>query len=419
MEHLLPVLPFGLLPSSLKLRRTLQDKLRFSVVGLLLLGLSIFSLSGMEKEKAIQMYESSEIIDGKCPIEDENTYLIMKAFMDKKSISEITHLLNTLNININSQVKINTIYTYYGEIYTLLRFILEQCNPNIQADVELVKLILQKGASLKQQPSIGWHPYLFYAIDQARKNNNLSIVKLLIEHGADVHFHCDENKKGHISALHYALYYFYGDTKCIIDYLLENGADANARDKRGYTPLAILADRFTIVMEAFKSNAYNFTPNFELFELVAEKLLENGADIYAKQERYEYDKGFVKKSNYDLLKPIMPNLDDIIKKAEDKKRTKKLAIDLKNAAAANNKHANQSIIVSNRESKLHEAFLSIRCLGLCFELNPNYIHSQFKLFSKPLLHAPFVGNIYKQATLNFKKQTNQENERSIEITEID
>jgi hypothetical protein len=85
----------------------------FSVVGLLLLSLTAFSLSGMEKEKPVEekskanihMYEDESATN---LAEDKNHDLAMKALTDKQPTSEIRNLLAPLDININSDLRITS-----------------------------------------------------------------------------------------------------------------------------------------------------------------------------------------------------------------------------------------------------------------------------------------------------------------------
>jgi hypothetical protein len=382
MKRILPVLPFVLLPSSLKLRRTLQDKLRFSVVGLLFLGLSTFSLSGMEKEKQIEE-EPIHIRTGMSetdPVEDKNADVIMAKLKNGAPISEITELLNTRNININSSV----ISPWRLSINTILSCALEYCNPNKKDHVKLIKkLILEKGATLKQpqvKVNLGdGKSYVLIALENAiRYDMNFEIIDFLIEQGADVNFRYINEKRLSDSALHRALRYFQGKTKCI-DYLLEKGADANAftrdsdlsvdYDKNKLTPLALWTLNFI-----YKHDNQDKYCTIEQFKLVVKKLLEHDADINNKQRVYDAKTGYIMKSNYELLKPLLPNLDDIIKKVEDKKKHN-ISVDFANAPQNKLKrnYADHSVTIKNQEFRLNEAFLSIRCPSLCKHLNPDYM----------------------------------------------
>jgi ankyrin repeat protein len=420
-----------------------------SIFSSLLLGTLVpFSLSSMEKEKPIQIHDGIKASDSE---EDRNADLVVKAFLEQKPISEINNLLNTRNINFNYHVKlpplfpVNTrpVYNHnIKEIFTILRCTLEYCDPNKEEDVKLVKRILKDTNLIKQHPSGDWEPYLLFAINKAtQKNNDLSIVKLLVRQGADINLHFAKGRLSPwgISALHCALVNFDNDTKCI-DYLLKKGADANARSTIGhyigYTPLAILATR----LEYFNKLKINFPDIWESylkqFELAVEKLIENGAKISKSQvipddnrdrSRSILQEALVQKNNYilkmknnyDLLKPFMPNLDTIIKRAKDKKKKieseKKYSGDLKNALTEklpkNHQIENRLLHIRNQKFSLHEPILSTRCPNLCLELNHNYKKEEHPQFKPSYLYAPLVKdfNAYKQAALLIGKKKSQTN----------
>lgn len=326
-----------------------------------------FSLCGMEKEKLIPTRKVfANVSDAE---EDRNADTIITKLSVNDPLSEIIDLLNTRKINFDSYVKVKR------AIYTILRCTLERCDPNNEEDVKFVALVLQK-TSLKQQflEDSDWEPYLFYAIEKAAKNNmNLTIVKLLVEHGADVNFRFVNKEGNGKSALHWAVCCFNGDMRCI-DYLLEEGADTNALSGRKYTPLAILAGRFDLKNEP-KINLIPM-PHVDQCELLVKRLLEYGADINKKQKIYNWDKkNRTKQSNYEMLKPLMPNLDTIIKKTEEQKR--KALSDKKHAGDfikghANNLGANFSTTIKKISFKVNQEILSARCPSLCLAINPYY-----------------------------------------------
>lgn len=104
-------------------------------------------------------------------------------------------------------------------------------------DLELVRLLLSRGAEINARTQNGGTPLMFSAIP-----GNPDIVRLLIERGADVNAvaHFDwtalmvASAKGHDS---------------VIRVLLENGANANAADVYGWTPLmrAVHTKRYAAV----------------------------------------------------------------------------------------------------------------------------------------------------------------------------
>jgi hypothetical protein len=244
-------------------------------------------------------------------------------------------------------------------------------------------------------------------------------------------------------ALFSALKRFNGDERAakeIYD-LLETGANANALNRNGYTPLAVFA--LHLVEEVAYGTALPTS-----YEFVIESLLEHEAGINKIQSVYfPYTNNYARISNYDLLKYRVPNLDVIIKKVENKikkaqEEKRKIASDKKytadftktaqntitvdnestlskhnKAAQQNNLKTNQSIVINGREFKLNEAFSSVRCSKL-FEVN---------LPAKQFLYAPLVtrnvnvANLARIAGLieQANQETNKEKDRSIEITEID
>jgi ankyrin repeat protein len=325
---------------------------------LLLVTLVPFSLCGMEKEKPIRIREAMG--DAYDTPQDRNADTIITKLSLNYPLSEITDLLNSRKVNINYHIKIGR------GVYTILRCTLDRCNPNNEDDVKFVTFVLQKASleqqPLKQQPSedSDWEPYLFYAIDQAFKNNmNLTIVKLLVEkYGADVNFRfVNENGNGK-SALHWAVCCFNGDTHCI-EYLLEKGAHTNALTDSGYTPLAILAGRLNFIKDC-NSNRLMLGPNLNLSERVVKRLLEHGADINIRQRDYADVKNSIELSNYDLLKPLMPNLGTIIKEVKNENQIIKFAAYFKKTFEEK-RQANHSISISGQEIKLNKEILTIRC----------------------------------------------------------
>lgn len=71
---------------------------------------------------------------------------------------------------------------------------------------------------------------------------NLAMVKLLLDKGADVNL----NEPGTAKPLHAAVYHC---NRVMVEILLDNGADTECLDMRGYTPLlcAVIASQYTLV----------------------------------------------------------------------------------------------------------------------------------------------------------------------------
>jgi ankyrin repeat protein len=89
--------------------------------------------------------------------------------------------------------------------------------------LEIVKLLLEHGADVNAKTKEG---YGYTALHSAASNGHLEIVKLLLEHGADVNA---KTKYGGYTALHSAT--MNGHLE-IVKLLLEHGADVNAKTKK-------------------------------------------------------------------------------------------------------------------------------------------------------------------------------------------
>jgi hypothetical protein len=160
----------------------------------------------------------------------------------------------------------------------------------------------------------------------------------------------------------YECKYYDREPKRIYD-LLEAGADPNTNDGDGYTPLGRLAAFLKLA-----KNDRNFNLELYQFEAVIETLLRHGAEIHKTQNVYnELTNKSVEISDYDMLKPLIPDLDTIIKKVEVKKKPKKFAADLKKAFE-NKLRANQSINIKGQTFDLHKEILSTRCPSLSLQL---------------------------------------------------
>ncbi len=154
------------------------------------------------------------------------------------------------------QVKPMQWFVYYNDV-TALKAVLEAGGDlgSIDLDEELgnaaffghwkvCDFLIRHGANVKaEHPETGETP-LHSALSKAGRPYFLYVVRLLVEHGADVNaktipgresgaFMRDVRTKGE-TPLHRAAAYADAAT---IEYLLENGADREARDARGDSPL--------------------------------------------------------------------------------------------------------------------------------------------------------------------------------------
>ncbi len=94
------------------------------------------------------------------------------------------------------------------------------------AEPKLIMVLLEYGASLKQQDVHGSSPLHHTANEGYRNPGHIGVAWLLINKGVDVNARDNQGK----TPLHFA-------EANITELLLDAGADVNARDNRGWTPL--------------------------------------------------------------------------------------------------------------------------------------------------------------------------------------
>ena len=98
---------------------------------------------------------------------------------------------------------------------------------------EIVKLLVEHGADIEYQGESGWSALL-----SAAKNGSLTLVKYFCEIGANV----ESSNNGKWTSLFMAAYYNYHD---MIKYLIEFGADYEAKSKDGKTILDVCTSEET------------------------------------------------------------------------------------------------------------------------------------------------------------------------------
>ena len=109
-------------------------------------------------------------------------------------------------------------------------------------DVEILKLMLESGADPNQLGYLTpFHCILF-------RNPNVSNIQLFIKHGGDPTTYTHSNN---IYSIHYFAYS--GTDPKVLGLLLENGADVNAKDSNGESPLHILVRRSDLPLELLKA----------------------------------------------------------------------------------------------------------------------------------------------------------------------
>ena len=95
-----------------------------------------------------------------------------------------------------------------------------------EEELELVKMLLKKGARLENMNDYGCTPFL----EAVKYVASEEIVDLLLEHGADVHTLTEDRK----TALHFAAQ---KNDEVTMRKMIERGLSVGAEDKDGCTPL--------------------------------------------------------------------------------------------------------------------------------------------------------------------------------------
>lgn len=144
----------------------------------------------------------------------------------------------------------------------------------MHGDYKTVKLYLDRGVSANAREYQNHSP-LHWAVT----NNQPEIAKLLIARGADVHAKYDDD--GH-TALHMAM--FHG-RKDMAQVLIEHGAAVNVRDNFGYTPLHVALLQRDTPYQRSPHSYFGLAGKEERVSIeLLHYLLQQGADVNAKSK---------------------------------------------------------------------------------------------------------------------------------------
>ncbi len=220
--------------------------------------------------------------------QDENNCTILDYAFNNNRIEIIKEILKYDNINdINKKKYIDILLIYFSKYNDILSFRWLNENFKINANIEdkksrytplqiavknnnieMVKLLLENHADVNLKDINGCTP-LHWAVEC----NNIEIVKLFIENGAGINAQ-DETLA---TTLYLSIY-----TKNIemVKLLLENGADPNIKDVGGFIPLDVVLKKYDISREIsellFKQlNFVYFSDNPSDMKNIKRKFFEN------------------------------------------------------------------------------------------------------------------------------------------------
>jgi ankyrin repeat protein len=141
--------------------------------------------------------------------------------------------------------------------------------------LEIINLLLTNGSDVNEKGKFG-----FSAIHYATKTQNLKILQFLLKKGLDINQKDDYG----FTPLHHAS--FDGDTKTAT-FLIQKGADCKATDNYGNSPLHYAA-REGRLSQIEKENPKQQLPELPSLKVETIKLLiENGANLQAKNNKGE------------------------------------------------------------------------------------------------------------------------------------
>ena len=134
-------------------------------------------------------------------------------------------------------------------------------------DFTLVEILLEKGRDPNAKDTLGRRP-LHYICHHNNQDTSLHVTRLLIQKGVNLN---PKTNTSHETPLHWAVNYtFYYNNIDLIKLLLESGADPNLEDWEGNTP--------------FDNAIDNFGQNRDRYKNVIKLLLEYGANTSQRDE---------------------------------------------------------------------------------------------------------------------------------------
>jgi ankyrin repeat protein len=131
----------------------------------------------------------------------------------------------------------------------------EKYNPLLLAihlnNLEYVEKILDMGADMKVR-GINNDSVLFFAIAE---NCDLEILELLVEKGADLNDN-ESLSGGYTPLIGAMIFYDDGEGEEVVNFLLEKGANANAKSKKGVTAIeyALVLNRFVNILQLLEEH---------------------------------------------------------------------------------------------------------------------------------------------------------------------